>query len=358
MAAPIGCRGNIRGGTIMKKTCKRLLVSLMAAATLFSLAACSGGSNQPASTGTPASTSPDGATLDFPKQDITLIVPYAAGGTTDLLARALTTQLSDDLGVNVIVQNVEGGGGTTGTSQAVNSKADGYTLAICSNGGYLINPAINEVGYTWETTTPICIVSEIPIALGVAASSPYETLQDLIDAAAAAPGSVTYVSPGANSTPHLLVAAVGQQAGVQWNHSPNSSSPAAIAELIGGHIDAVSVNLPTFKSSTNDGSVRLLAVTGDERDPSYPDVPTFKELGYDFPASVYFCIVGPADIDPAVAQRLSDAVGTAMENADVQDSFTKLDFPMSFTSSEDFAARIPEDFALYEGILKDLGILS
>ena len=260
----------------MKKTCKRLLVSLMATVMLFSLAACSGSSNQPASGGTPASTSPGGAELDFPKQDITLIVPYAAGGTTDLLARALTTQLSDDLGVNVIVQNVEGGGGTTGTSQAVNSKADGYTLAICSNGGYLINPAINEVGYTWETTTPICIVSEIPIALGVAASSPYETLQDLIDAAAAAPGSVTYVSPGANSTPHLLVAAVGQQAGVQWNHSPNSSSPAAIAELIGGHIDAVSVNLPTFKSYTNDGSVRLLAVTGDERDPSYPDVPTFK----------------------------------------------------------------------------------
>ena len=130
----------------MKKTCKRLLVSLMATVMLFSLAACSGSSNQPASGGTPASTSPGGAELDFPKQDITLIVPYAAGGTTDLLARALTTQLSDDLGVNVIVQNVEGGGGTTGTSQAVNSKADGYTLAICSNGGYLINPAINEVG--------------------------------------------------------------------------------------------------------------------------------------------------------------------------------------------------------------------
>lgn len=140
--------------------------------------------------------------------------------------------------------------------------------------------------------------------------------------------------------------------------TPQQQLPAAIAELIGGHIDAVSVNLPTFKSYTNDGSVRLLAVTGDERDPSYPDVPTFKELGYDFPASVYFCIVGPADIDPAVAQRLSDAVGTAMENADVQDSFTKLEFPMSFTSSEDFAARIPGDFALYEGILKDLGILS
>lgn len=108
-----------------------------------------------------------------------------------------------------------------------------------------------------------------------------------------APGSVTYVSPGANSTPIFWLPPLAQQAGVQWNHSPNSSSPAAIAELIGGHIDAVSVNLPTFKSYTNDGSVRLLAVTGDERDPSYPDVPTFKELGYDFPASVYFCIGRP-----------------------------------------------------------------
>ncbi len=229
--------------------------------------------------------------IDYPNKDITLIVPYAAGGTTDLLARALSTQLGQDLGVNVVVQNVEGGGGTTGTSQAVNSAADGYTLAICSNGGYLINPVINEVGYTWETTTPIAIVSEIPIAIGVAGSSSYQTLDELL--AAAGDSSLTYSTPGANSTPHLLSAAVAMQAGVSWNHSPNSSSPAAIAELLGGHIDAVCVNLPTFKSYTPNGDVRLLAVTGEERDSNYPDVPTFKELGYDFDASVYFCIAAP-----------------------------------------------------------------
>lgn len=165
--------------------------------------------------------------------------------------------------------------------------------------------------------------------------------------------------PAPTAPPIFWLPPLAQQAGVQWNHSPNSSSPAAIAELIGGHIDAVSVNLPTFKSSTNDGSVRLLAVTGDERNPSYPDVPTFKELGYDFPASVYFWHRSALPTwTPLWRQCLSDAVGAAMENADVQDSFTKLDFPMSFTSSEDFAARIPEDFALYEGILKDLGVLS
>ena len=333
----------------MKRSSARILGSLVAVGMLASLVACGGG-------GGGGSAGGDSGT--FPSNDITLVVPYAAGGTTDLMARSLSTQLSQDLGVNVIVQNVEGGGGTTGTSQAVNSDPDGYTLAIPSNGGYLINPVVNEVGYTWETTTPICIVSEIPIAIGVASSSPYETLDDLLAAAGAASGSITYSTPGANSTPHLLAAAVGMQAGVEWNHSPNSSSPASIAELIGGHIDAVCVNLPTFKTYTESGDVRLLAVTGEERDPNYPDVPTFSELGYDFPASVYFCIVGPADMDPEVVKTLSDAVGAAMENPTVQENFTALDFPLTFTGSEDFAARIPEDFALYEGILKDLGIIS
>ena len=332
----------------MKRNFGKLLGSLLAVAMLFSLTACGGDSG-----------SGGGDTAEsFPNKDITLVVPYAAGGTTDLMARALSTQLGQDLGVNVIVQNVEGGGGTTGTSQAVNSDPDGYTLAVPSNGGYLINPVVNEVGYTWETTTPICIISEIPIAIAVASSSPYETLEDLLAAAAAEPGSITYSTPGANSTPHLLAAAVGMQAGVQWNHSPNSSSPASIAELIGGHIDAVCVNLPTFKTYTQSGDVRLLAVTGDERDANYPDVPTFSELGYDFAASVYFCLVGPADMDPTVVKTLSDAVGAAMENPTVQDTFTGLDFPLTYTSNEDFVARIPDDFALYESILKDLGIIS
>lgn len=342
----------------MNKKHNKLLAALLAAAMALSLAACSdGGKQTPAptgsGTGTPAPAQTAG--LDFPKQDITLIVPYAAGGATDLLARALSTKMGEVSGVNVVVQNVEGGGGTTGTSQAVNSKADGYTLAICSNGGYLINPELNEVGYTWETTTPIAIVTEIPIAIGVAASSSYQTLDDLLNASKTSP--ITFVSPGANSTPHLLGAAVALKGEGQWNHSPNSSSPAAMAELIGGHVDAVSVNLPTFKTYTESGEIRLLAVTGDERSADYPDVPTFKELGYDFPATVYFCIVGPKDMDPAVTEYLSDLVGTVLEDSTVQETLTSLSFPASYTGSEDFAARIPEDFALYESILKDLGVL-
>lgn len=354
----------------MKRTRNCLLASLVALAMLVSLAACSGSDDQKTSDNGAANTSNGSAqtaapsdgggapALDFPKGDITIVVPYAAGGTTDLLARALSTELGSIMGVNVIVQNVEGGGGCTGTSQAVNSKADGYTLALPSNGSFMINPVVNSVGYTWETTTPICIISEIPIAIGVAASSPYETLQDLLDYAAENPGGVTYSTPGANSTPHLLAAAIGLEAGVQWNHSPNSSSPAAIAELIGGHINAVSVNLPTFAPYTASGDVRLLAVTGDERDPDYPDVPTFKELGYDFPASVYFCLVGPENMDPAIAQYISEAVGAAMEDPTVQETFTNLAFPMSYTNTADFTARIPSDFAMYENILKDLGVIS
>lgn len=318
---------------------KKLLVLMLTLVMVFTFAAC--GNDEPA----PAD--------EFPSKDITLIVPYAAGGTTDLLARALSTQLSTDLGVNVVVQNVEGGGGTTGTSQAVNSAADGYTLAICSNGGYLINPEVNEVGYKWNTTTPVAIVSEIQIGIAVAGNSEYQTLEDLI----AAEGPLTYSTPGANSTPHLLAAAIAQEEGNTWNHSPNSSSPAAIAELIGGHIDFMSVNLPTYAPYTANGDVRVLAVTGEERDPAFPDVPTLKELGYDFPASVYFCIVAPADLDPAVTETLSAAIGTAMENEDVIKNFESLKFPMTYIGAADFAARIGDDFALYEGILKGLGVI-
>ena len=174
----------------MKRSSARILGALMAVGMLASLVACGGGGG-----------SAGGDSGTFPSNDITLVVPYAAGGTTDLMARSLSTQLGQDLGVNVIVQNVEGGGGTTGTSQAVNSDPDGYTLAIPSNGGYLINPVVNEVGYTWETTTPICIVSEIPIAIGVASSSPYETLDDLLAAAGAASGSITYSTPARTAHP-------------------------------------------------------------------------------------------------------------------------------------------------------------
>ncbi len=352
----------------MKKIGKQLLGALVALAMLFALAACNNtgtgagsGSTDAGSSKTDAGSSNTDAgssTLDFPKKDITLIVAYAAGGTTDLLARAVSTKMGEILGVNVIVQNVEGGGGTTGTSQAVNSAPDGYTLAVCSNGGYLVNPEVNDVGYTLQTTTPICMLSEIETAWGVSVNSPYMTLQDLIDQAKAAPGSITYVTPGAHCTPHLHAEYLGLQLGLEWNHSPNSSSPAAIAELIGGHIDAVFVNSPTFYTAYEDGDVRLLAITGDERDPNYPDTPTFAELGYDFPASVYFSIVGPAGMDPEVARRLADSVKQAMEDPTVQNSFESLNFPMSFTSGQEFADRLDADYAMYMDVMKELGIIS
>lgn len=346
----------------MKKNLKRAFTSLLAAAALLALAACSNG--QTAATPTPAPNQPTGTPapaeekLDFPKQDITVVVPYAAGGNTDLMARALCTKLGEITGVNVIVQNIEGGGGTIGTSQVVNGKPDGYTLVIPANSAYIVSPEVNEVGYHWDTTTPICIVSEANFGIAVAASSPYQTLQDLLDAAAANPGGVTYVTPGPNTAGHLLVAAIGQAAEVEWNHSPNNSAPAAIAELIGGHTDAYCSNLSVFKSGLESGELRLLVVTGDERDPKYPDVPTAKELGYEYPFSVYFGIVGPDGMDEKVVQYLSDAVGEALEDAEVKDAFAKLDQPIRFQGAEEFAARLPEDVDLYQSILKAIGAIS
>lgn len=336
------------------KTMLRWIGAFLTAAMLLALAACS----QTGQTQTP---SPDGDanTLDFPKQDITIIVPYAAGGNTDLFARAMSTKMSDLMGVNVIIQNIEGGGGTTGTAQAVNSKSDGYTLALPANSAYVLNSQVNDVGYTVENTTPICIISESNFAFAVAADSPYMTLQELLDADASEPGGITYCTPGANSAGHLMISAVGKENDLKnWNHSPKASAPGAIAELIGGHIDAYCSNLSVFKSPLENGDIRLLAVTGDERDEKYPDIPTFKELGYDYPVSVYFCLVGPGKMDADVTQYLSEIVQETLEDPGVQDAFSKLDQPISFTGADDFSVRVTEDLDLYHGLMKDMGVIS
>ncbi len=340
----------------MKKNRNRLFASLVAVGMLLALAACGGGST-PTPTPSAAPSGPVEPALDFPKKDINIIVPYAAGGNTDLMARALSAKMSELAGVNVVIQNVEGGGGATGTAQAVNSKADGYTLAFPANSAYILNSQVNDVGFTYDTTTPICIVSEANFGIAVAASSPYQTLQDLVDAAAAAPDTITYATPGANSAGHLLVAAIGQAEEITWNHSPNTSAPAAIAELIGGHIDAYCSNLSVFKTALESGDIRLLCVTGQERDTGYPDVPCVYELGYEFPASVYFCIVGPQGVDPAVAGYLSGLVGEAMEDATVKETFANLNQPMSFVGYDEFATRVVDDHNFYHDMLKDMGII-
>ena len=323
---------------------KKLLVVVLALAMVISLAACGGSSSGSAT---------KQEEVKFPERDITIIVPYAAGGSSDLLCRAIATQVSQDLGVNVVVTNVTGGGGTTGTSQAVNSAPDGYTLAFPSNGGFLINPAVNEVGYTYKTATPICIATEVNIAIAVRADSPYQTFADLL----AETKPLTFSSPGANSTPHLLAAGIAADNDKTWNHSPNGSTPQMAAELIGGHIDFISLNIPSVSMYVNEGQVRALAVTGDQRDPALPDVPTLKELGYEFPATVYFCLVGPANMDEAVVKILSDAFGNAIANPAVTETMEKLNQPPVFVDYKAFAERAEKDYEFYEGILKDMGIL-
>lgn len=352
----------------MKKTLKKSLAFLAAVAMLFALAACGGTAATPAPSAAPAESKAPAESaapvesaapaLDWPKKDITIVVPYGAGGNTDLFVRAMTNKMSELMGVNVVVSNVEGGGGATGTSQVVNGKADGYTLVVPANSAYVLNSQVNQLGYTAEETTPICIISEAEFAIGVAADSPYQTLEDLMNAAKASP--LTYATPGANSAGHLVTAAVGTDSGVpaeNWKHAPIASAPSAIAELVGGHSDAYCSNLSVFKTSVENGDVRLLAVTGAERQEKYPDVPTFKELGFDYPVSVYFCLVGPKGMDPAVTQYISDVVEETLQDAAVIEAFENLAQPIVFTGAEEFAARLPEDVALYNGLLKDMGII-
>ncbi len=322
---------------------KKVLAILLALAMILSFAAC--GSKQEAAA--PAEPT-------FPEKDITLIVPYAAGGSIDIMARAMQSKLSEVLGVNVVIQNVEGGGGAVGTSQALNSAPDGYTMAFTASSAYLINSLVNQVGYTYKDATPICIVTELQSGFAVSSKSEWQTFEDLI----ADKTPKTYSTPGANNAGYIAAAGVALAEGLEWNNSPNSNTPAMLAELVGGHIDFAVTNIPSFKTNVEDGSVRLLAVTGDHRDPNYPDVPSIEEFGYEFPGAVYFCIVAPKDLDPEVAQILSDAFEETLKDSGVADALNKVNYPPVFTNTKDFTVRAEKDSEGYKAILQKLGVIN
>lgn len=322
---------------------KKLFAILLAFVLIFSFAACGGSGGQQAAA--PAE--------KFPTKDITMIVPYAAGGSIDIMARAMQSKLSEVLGVNIVIQNVEGGGGGIGTSQALNSAPDGYTITFTASSAYVINSMINNVGFTYQDSTPICIVTELESCLAVAANSDYKTFQDLIDS----DGPKTFATPGANCAAHLAISGIALTEGKEWNHAPNGSTPQMLAELVGGHIDFAANNIPSFKANVEDGSVRILAVSGDKRDANYPDVPTYKELGYEYPGSVYFCIAAPKGVDPEVAQILSDAFEETLKDATVVDSLNKVNYPPVFLNTKDFSNRIGKDADGYKAVLKSIGVL-
>lgn len=242
----------------------------------------------------------------FPIKPVTLIVPFPAGGTADIVFRALAKSTEPHLGQPVVVENKPGASATLGASTVAQGRPDGYTIAVMHS-AVLRLQLMQKTNYNALTdVTPILQVTALDVGIVVRADSPYRTFKDYIEDARKRPGQVTYGTNGTATSQNLALVTLAAQEGVQLNHVPYKGDAEATVALLGGHIDAHAGGT-ILGSMVDGGKARWLAVFSDRRLKKWPDVPTLYDLGYKIPASSPAGLIGPAHLPAAVVKRLHDA---------------------------------------------------
>lgn len=344
---------------------KKILALVLSLTMVLSLAACG---SKPASSTAPVESKPAESTaapsaapveekkLDYPKKNISLVVPYASGGSSDMAARALADFMTDKLGVNVVVNNSAGAGGAIGTASVVNSKGDGYTLLMGSVGPLTISPYSSDTGYTYKDLKLVSQVTDLPIGIAVHKDSEFQTLQDLVDYCKANPGKLQIGNIGAGNIQHVAVSSVCQWYGIDVVHVPYEGANPACAALLGQNIPVICTNFTELTPYYKSGDFRILALTCEERFDVMPDVPTLTELGCDVVYGGYFGICAPGDTDDAIIDFLDDVLAEALQDETVLNTMEKLFLAPSYKNSEDFLARVENDAKKNEEILTQLGL--
>ena len=292
----------------------------------------------------------------FPSRPITLIVPWPAGGSTDRHLRVLAEAASKQLGQNVIVQNVPGGGGTTGPgTMALNAKPDGYTIAQFPMGMLRIPHMQKTAWNPISDFSHIIGVTGYTFGFVVRSDSPYKTFTDFIEAARKQPGKIDFGSTGTGTSPHLLIEEVADVAKVELNHIPFKGNADLMQALLGGHVMSAS-DATGWDKFVDAGQMRLLVSFGEQRIKRWPNVPTAKELGYKVVANSPYGLVGPKGMDPAVMKTLHDAFKKAMDDPKHVEVLEQLNQPVWYKSSADYAAWARETLVKEKGLIERLGL--
>jgi tripartite-type tricarboxylate transporter receptor subunit TctC len=295
---------------------------------------------------------------DYPSRPIRLIVPFAAGGATDLLARELGARLAERLGRAVVVDNRAGAGGVIGLDAGAKAAPDGYTLVMCSSSTLILGPALGtKLPYDpLKSFTPISEAADIPVVLVSHPSFPARTLPELMKVAKTKPGEYSYASNGTGTTTHVAGELLKRVAGIDLIHVPYKGGGAAINDAIGGQVPlllgAVSTPLPHIRA----GRLHALGVTSPKRLRELPDVPTFAESLPGFEVRQWFGVCGPAGLPKPLVSKLNrelvDIVGSFSSNERILRAGLE---PVS-SSPEKFAAYIRSELAKWTRLLKEMNI--
>jgi tripartite-type tricarboxylate transporter receptor subunit TctC len=295
----------------------------------------------------------------YPTRPIRIIVPFAPGGATDLPARLIAPKLSESLGQPVIVENKPGASGVIGIDVVAKSAPDGYTLLMATNGELVMNPSIYpKLPYNpFKDLVPVSIAVESPLVMLVSPSSPFKSVADVLAAAKANPGSITYATAGAGSTSHVLTEMLALRTGTKLLHVAYKGGAPASKAIVTGEVAMGLLNLGSAITLINGGRARALAVTSGTRVPELPSVPTLAELGVpDYADGIWVGMAAPAGVPQDIIHRLSAAVVKALEAPDVRAQLTQLGVHPVGSTPEQAAARIQRETPRYAEAIRQANI--
>ena len=276
----------------------------------------------------------------FPSKPVTMIVPFPPGGVADITGRPLAAMMERSLKQPVVVVNRTGAGGALGMSQVAKSAPDGYTIlmGLSSISIFPVSDRINgrQPAYEMKDFVPIALISSDPTVLVVRADSPYRTLKDFVDAAKANPGKINYSSSGVYGTLHVAMEIFANAAGIRLFHVPYQGGGPAVTALLGGQVDALASGPAAAIGQIKGGKMRALAAWSDKRLALMPEVPTFKELGYDAEFYIWAGVFAPAATPQPIVARLREAVRSAVNDPDFKAAMDKVATPISYLDAPEF----------------------
>lgn len=293
---------------------------------------------------------------DYPTKPITLIVPWPAGGSTDIAMRAIADSASKVLGQPIAVDNKAGGGGTVGpATMAATAKPDGYTIAQIPITVFRL-PLMQQVSWNADTDfTYIVHLTGYTFGVTTNAESQFKTWKDVVEFAKANPGKVTYATPGAGTSLHIGMEQIAALAGVKLTQVPFKGVAESNAAVLGKHT-MLQADSTGWRPLVDAGKLRLLMVWTEKRSPNFPDVPTLKELGYNLVYDSPFGIAGPKGMDPKVVAKLHDAFKKAIEDPAVIATLAKYDMVPNYKSTGDYKKFVGEVTASERKVIESLGL--
>ncbi|MEN6566109.1 MAG: tripartite tricarboxylate transporter substrate binding protein, partial [Veillonellales bacterium] len=312
------------------------------------LGGCSGMQNKAVST-----------TGKYPEKPITVIVTFSAGGAADLIARVMEKEAPKYLGQPLIVVNKPGSAGTIGWNEVAGARPDGYTVGITA-AELLVLPLYGMTKYNYLTDLqPLAQMTASSWTLAVQTEQPWQNVDDLVNYARQHPGQLKFSHSGIGSFPHVIGEMIGKAAGTTLEQVPFRSSGEAITALLGGHVQVAIVNPATVKEHMKSGTVRVLAVTGEQRltDPDFAGVPTLKEQGFDIAYTNWFGVAAPKDMPPEVKAKLVEGFKAMIEDAEFKKSVENMGLQVEYLGPQKSEEKWISDSKKISKTIQETGIL-